>query len=159
CFLWLATVFHAQSAPLDQWLWRNPQPFAPQLQSVTHGGGLWLVFGNVGTLATSPDGITWDLALLGPNAVSITGAYGNGRYVTGTSRGEYYSSDGHAWFAAGSSGNLNDLCFGNGLFVGVTAGNGIWRSTNGINWSSVALGPLVQLSRISFANGKFFGMG
>src|SRR5215468_743614 len=103
CFLWLAAVFRAQSAPLDQWLWRNPQPFAPQLQSVTHGAGLWLVFGNVGTLATSPDGVTWDLALLGTNAVSITGAYGNGRYVAGTSRGEYYSSDGHAWFAAASS--------------------------------------------------------
>jgi hypothetical protein len=159
CLWWLSVLIYAESAPLDQWLWRNPQPFAPQLQSVTHGGGLWLVFGNVGTLATSPDGVTWDLAFLGTNAVSINAAYGNGRYVAGTSRGEFYSADGHGWAPAASSGNLNDLCFGNGQFVGVTAGNAIWRSTNGINWSSVSLGPLVQLSRISYANGRFFGMG
>jgi hypothetical protein len=159
CALLLAWVFCAQGAPLDQWIWRNPQPFAPQLQSVTHGAGLWLVFGNVGSCATSPDGITWDVALLGTNSASITGAYGNGRYVAGTSRGELYSADGHTWTAAVSGGNLNDLCFGNGQFVGVTAGNTAWRSTDGNNWSSVSLGAIVQLSRISFANEKFFAMG
>lgn len=157
CLLLLAGSVSAM--PLDQWIWRNPKPFAPQLQSVTHGAGLWLVFGNIGSCATSPDGITWDVALLGTNAASITGACGNERYLLGTSRGEWYSTDGHTWTQAVSGGNLNDLCFGNGQFVGVIAGNTAWRSTNGNNWTSVTLGAIVQLSRISFANGKFFAMG
>jgi hypothetical protein len=151
----LGLAFQSFAAPTDQWIWRNPTPFRPQLQSVTHGGGLWLVFGNVAVITTSPDGITWDLASLGTNAVFINGAYGNGRFVAGTTRGSLFSFDGHKWIYPLSGGNLNDMSFGNGWFVGVDGAGSAWRTTTGTNWTSVLVSA-VQLNHISFANGLFF---
>ncbi len=157
--LWLGLALRLTAGPLDQWVWRNPQPFCPQLQSVTHGGGLWLVLGNVGLVATSVDGVGWDLASFGTNSVQTFGAYGDGQYVAASSRGIFHSADAHNWSAAGSGGSLNDICFGNGLFVGLTFGSTIWRSLNGSNWVSATPDFVMQFSRISFANGRFFGLG
>src|SRR5437016_11877255 len=93
--LFFCLTVRLAAGPLDHWVCRNPQPFCPQLQSLAHGNGLWVVLGNVGVLATSVDGVGWDLASLGTNAVSISVGYGNGPFVAGTSRGAFYSYDAH----------------------------------------------------------------
>ena len=159
--LWLA--FSTEADELDHWIWRNPRPFCSQVNSVAHGGGLWVVGANAGMLATSPDAVEWDLASLGPstNAFISTVAYGNGRFVVGSSRGLYFSYDAHCWLRITNPvvSNMNDLASGNGFFVGVNGNDAtVWRSSNGSNWTSQAIGS-GHHERTCFANNRFFILG
>jgi hypothetical protein len=161
-FLGLVLVVSASADQLDQWNWRNPQPFNPQISSVVHGNGLWLVLATTtGLLATSPNGISWDLAGLGTNAGAYASAFGTNRFVVATPKGVFISTDGHAWSKAATAlNNLNDVAFGNGLFLGVNSGNTVSHSTDGSTWpgQSVWSGS-TAFTRVSFANGRFFIMG
>lgn len=147
---------------LDHWHWRNPQPFDPQVVSVAHGNGLWIIPATVsGLLATSPDGITWDLASIGTNSGFFACAFGTNRFVLASAKGVFISTDGHSWSTAATVlNNLGDVAFGNGLFVGVGAGNTVSHSPDGSFWLNQAVGTVsTDFSRISFANGRFFISG
>jgi hypothetical protein len=156
----------ATSAPadqLDQWNWRNPQPFDPQVSSVVHGNGLWIVLGNSGLFATSPTGVKWDLAGIGTNAFVAASAFGTNTFVVASSKGVFLSTDGHNWSKAATVlNNLGDLAFGNGLFVGVGVGSGstVSHSPNGSFWLNQSVGAGSSIfNRVSFVNGRFFIFG
>ncbi|HKI68957.1 MAG TPA: hypothetical protein VKA67_05170, partial [Verrucomicrobiae bacterium] len=150
----------ASADQLDHWVWRQPQPFSLQVNAVAHGNGLWALFANSGMVATSPDGIEWDLANAATNALFINAAFGNGRFVATSSRGVLYSMDGHSWFPAAGSGSIRNVAFGNGLFFGADGIHlNIWRSTDGSNWTSQALGGLSHFNTASFANNRYFMIG
>jgi hypothetical protein len=158
-FLAVQLIPQLRADELDCWVWRNPRPHGIQINSLAYGGGLWTAYANgSGLIATSPDGANWDQLTLGTNATIYAGAHGNGRFVCATSRGAYHSFDAHNWFKA-SFFNINDVAFGNGLFVGPDGNATVWRSNNGSNWTSLALGAIDHYTRISFANGRFFATG
>src|SRR5215203_6220128 len=115
---------------LDRWVWRNPQPFGSQIWSLVHGDGLWLALANSGQLATSIDGIEWDLASLGTNSILVSGAHGNGRFVAGSSRGPFHSYDGHNWFKGTTNVTFNDMTFAQGHFTAVHGASMVWRSAD-----------------------------
>lgn len=118
---------------------------------VMWNGTYWVLGGATG--ATSPssiyistDGFSWAPS---SSASGITGgvyglAYGSGRQVAtgfGGSVAMFSLNDGLNWAPAANppSKTLNELVFGNNLFVGggSFAGNdGIWYSTDGSTWSA-----------------------
>jgi hypothetical protein len=160
--LWLALALQVPADPLTQWIWRNPQPFNPTIASVVHGNGLWLGVANIGLIATSPDGVDWDLAGIGTNASVNSCAFGTNRFVLGSSKGVYVSTDGHDWSKAATQLNtVNDVAYGNGQFVAVNFGATVSRSSDGSTWvNQNNVGGVQSLfSRVSFVNGQFFILG
>ncbi|MDB6111595.1 MAG: cell wall/surface repeat protein, partial [Pedosphaera sp.] len=111
-------------------------------------------------MATSPDGMDWDLVGVGTNAIFTAGAAGNGRLVAASSRGVFLSTDGHNWAKAVTVINgFNDMDFGNGLFVGVTSGNTVSRSADGSTWTTTTIAAVsTALTRVSFARDRFFAL-
>jgi hypothetical protein len=59
----------------------------------------------------------------------------------------------------GLSANLNDVKFGNGVFVAVGDQSTIARSTNGTDWTVDASGGFGDLKRVRFLNGRFLAVG
>jgi hypothetical protein len=160
--LWLALVLNTCADPLTQWIWRNPQPFNPPNASVVQGNGLWLDVANMGLIATSPDGVGWDLASIGTNASVSACTFGTNRFVLGSSKGVFVSTDGHNWSKAATQLNtVSDLAYGNGQFVAVNSGSTVSSSSDGSTWVNQNFVGGVQslFSRVSFANGRFFILG
>jgi hypothetical protein len=160
--LWLALVLNTCADPLTQWIWRNPQPFNPPNASVVHGSGLWLDVANMGLIATSPDGVGWDLASIGTNASVAACAFGTNRFVLGSSKGVFVSADGHNWSKAATQLNtVSDLAYGNGQFVAVNSGSTVSSSSDGSTWVNQNFVGGVQsvFNRVSFANGQFLILG
>ena len=161
CLL-LLSGSNAPADPLTQWIWRNPQPFSPSLAAVVHGNGMWLAVANMGLIATSPDGMDWDLATIGTNASVSACAFGANEFVLGSSKGVFLSTDGHNWSKAATQLNtVSDLAYGNGQFVAVNFGSTVSRSSDGSTWTSQNYVGGVQslFTRVSFANGQFFILG
>lgn len=66
---------------LDTWNWRNPLPVGEYLNSVIHGDGAFVAVGDMGTILTSPDSVTWTIRSSGTD-VSLHGVtYGNSTFV------------------------------------------------------------------------------
>jgi hypothetical protein len=145
---------------LDSWIWRSPRPHNQQAFALIRGGGLWLSLGHNGSVATSIDGMDWDLANLDINSPVIAGAFGNGVFIASApSRGLYVSTDAHNWNRAPTNPAVSSVVFGAGRFVGVSGSGAIWTSSNGVNWTSQQLSFTHSLSRIFQANGLFFALG
>ncbi len=159
--LFLGIAAGAAADPLDQWSWRNPQPFNPEIVSIAHGNGLWLAVANIGLVATSPDGAVWDLASIGTNGAVSASAFGTNRFVVGSSKGVFVSTDGHSWSKAATVLNtLSDVAFGNGQFVGVSSSYAYWRSADGSTWISQNLGDVQAVfSQVDYVNGRYFILG
>jgi hypothetical protein len=156
----LSTSPRAKGDPLDRWVWRSPKPFAGEIYSLINGNGVWLATGNTGVLATSPDGANWDLACVWTNSILRSGAYGNGRFVVGSSRGPIVSYDGHTWSKPATNVSFYDINFANGLFLGVNGSDEtIWRSIDGFTWTSQAVGFWEAYFWSSFVNGHYFVLG
>jgi hypothetical protein len=159
-FLALSASPRAKGDELDRWVWRSPKPFASEVYSLINGNGLWLATGNTGVLTTSPDGANWDLVCVWTNSILRSGAYGNGRFVVGSSRGPIVSFDGHMWSKPATNVSFYDISFGNGLFLGVNgADETIWRSVDGITWTNQTVGYLTAYYWSSFANGRYYVLG
>ncbi len=147
-------------------------PVTNDLHGVAFGGGLWVAVGEPGIILTSPDAVAWTLRASG-STNSLKGAtYAQGRWVAvGTQGSVVTSTNGTDWTAQTVYStpfpqpydvpyDLNDVAFGNGVFLiaGDGAGNkngSLFYSTNGVNWAQVTLYPGKNLRGITFANGMF----
>lgn len=75
----------------------------------------------------------------------------------------YTSTDGSSWTerydanVAGSS--LNDVAYGNGVYVAIGNDGRILRSTNGTNWTPVTSGTTTDLKSVSYGDGFFVVIG
>jgi hypothetical protein len=158
-FFLLLTARAVTATPLEQWAWRNPQPFSSGYNSVAHGGGGWVAAASqTGLLSTSPDGTNWDISCINTQATFSACVYGNGRFVLGNSRGLWISTNAHNWFKAPGTQTFQYLTFGNNWFVGSDGNGKVWRSTDATNWSSGSIFGYPE-NCFCFANGKFFNLG
>lgn len=116
------------------------------LWGVAYGGGQWVAVGELGTILTSPDGITWTKRNSGfPTRWLVGVGYGNGLWVAvgGTASITenngliLTSTDGITWTPRITSGTrINNVVYGNGTFVAVDDAGGRWTSLDGITgWS------------------------
>lgn len=68
-----------------------------------------------------------------------------------------YSADGINWTAADlpSSGNWNDVSYGDGMFLAAAIGSTVAYSADGINWADEALPSYANWHGIAYGDGKF----
>jgi Ig-like domain-containing protein len=149
------------------WHVRNPALAPNRFNAVIHGNGLHVAVGDNGTIITSPDGTNWAAHSLGTNTQLQAISYGNGRFVA---MGPYYlnvfssfgnathictSLDGTNWTFQVYPHPLNDMRFGNGLFVAVEPEGQIVTSTDGVDWVRQSSDGNSFLYRIAYGNGRF----
>ena len=140
-FLVLPLMAQARSAtPIDSWAQTNSfvNNTAIVLNAVTDDrAGTYVAVGNLGVTLTSTDGENWSLRIpsAGNNRNLLGVAYGStgsftGFIAVGDSRTISKSTDGGQSWAVlqpnGITGNLKAITFGDGLFVAVGDGGGVF---------------------------------
>ncbi len=125
---------------------RRTGPLDFQGRSAIYGGGKFLMTGPSGSVFSSVDGLNWDLAHGVPSASTNTlgMAGGNGRHVLMTQGTvAYATSDGIDWLtsAAIDQQATSRTVFGAGVFLTGGAGGAIFKSINGVDWSSTQVAP------------------
>jgi hypothetical protein len=106
---------------------------------VAYGGGVWLLGFDDGTTLYSNDGATWAQGgeLLSVNKVG----YVAGRWIAATSSGLWHSTDGTSWTQSNITKATHGLpIYSNGLFVAPGTGGYVYRSSDGMTWTSVYVG-------------------
>jgi hypothetical protein len=155
--------------------WEVVNPDYPDyLRGVDYGNGQFVAVGETGIL-TSTDGLSW-VALDGaPGLWKI--AYGNGRWVGITGRGDFYVTDDLvSWTFVDETPLLpynapaqRDICYGNGRFLSVGGVGGEGRasivqwSEDGITWSRASALDGEQMWGVvqgcTYANGIYVMVG
>jgi hypothetical protein len=141
------------------WTFRTSLPVSIGANSVSYGGGLWVVPCNSSTqVFTSPDGEVWTLRTVASPGAWYAHAYGNGTHVvnaTNTAR-NLTSTDGVTWTIQTGypyAHLVAAIAFGNGRFVSIASnGQGAW-TTDGATWTGFTL-P-VGLQSLAFGDGLF----
>jgi hypothetical protein len=93
-------------------------------------------------------------------------AYGNGKYVLLTTyqyNQVFQSASGTAWSTVSTSGlttgQLNFMVYGAGVFVAVGNGGMIQTSADGSSWTTRPSGTTADLVKVYFVNNTFFAIG
>jgi hypothetical protein len=146
------------------------------LWGVTFGAGRFVAVGDNGLIMASVDTTNWTSLFVSRDAYLQRVTYGNGLYlavgilydsVTGLPLPVIYTSaDAEHWsqtFAPGSQG-LTDVAYGNGRFVALAANPNLdgWTSlasTDGVNWVCGTPSGVGSITRLTFANNTFVGVG
>lgn len=131
------------------------------IKDITFGDGIWVAVGGT-AISTSEDGVFWTLQYTTSDTDhDLRGiAYGNNTLVAvGRNDTVLTSYDGKNWTQQISTTfrGFEDVSFGNGVFVGLTVGNGrstVMTSSNGKNWTEGVSGFGFG-SHITFGNGIF----
>ena len=133
-------------------------------KAAIYGNGLYVAVGStngVGSIFTSPDGVTWTFQSAGsirngPGGPIRSVAYGAGRFVAvGTDGLEYSSLTGTGTWSRTSYAGNGVISFVNGLFISPLNNKTNLVSTDGVNWSSLATGLTNQLGFVTYGNGVF----
>ena len=166
-FLILTLLFFphiSNSDPLDNWQWRNPLPQGNSLNGVTYGNGIFVVVGDLGTIFTSPDGVTWTQRSSGTTYNLNAVTYGNGIFVA-VGETILTSPDGVAWTESNPGIHyslpfvLNGVAYGNGNFVAVGY-DWILVSTDGVAWTNrLVVDNFYYLRGATYGNGTFVVVG
>ena len=153
---------------LDHWQWRSPLPQGNKLNSMALGNNTIVAVGDVGTILTSPDGISWTVRT-SPTSSDLKGiTYGSNKFVAVGNSGTILTShDGISWTvqtSPASGTDLTGIAYGNNTFVaGGNFLNGFITSTDGVTWSyhSLPSDPAFSffLDRITYSNNTFFARG
>lgn len=116
------------------WVARDVSAYS--LGAICKGNGIYMAVGSRASI--SSDGITWSTVETGLSHVQYSVAYGNGRFVVGTSGGWASVSldNGATWqnVSIGSSGGVTSMIFHDGEFI-ATQGIRILKSIDGLNWT------------------------
>lgn len=124
--------------------------------NVAYGNGLFVAVGNSGLLATSTDGNTWNARTSGFSATTISSAlFARGGWIAVGASGKYSTSlDGLTWTAqtALGSATLNDIAYGNGLYV-IGENGQVWVSPDGVAWTAQAIG--FSAAATAYGPGRF----
>ena len=86
--------------------------------------------------------------------------YGNGKYVAVGVGKVMYSTYGSTW-TEGAGNSLSGIAYGNTKFVAVDPYNstGIFKSSDGVAWSTVGVGLYEAFNAVAYGNGKFVAVG
>jgi hypothetical protein len=120
--------------------------------------------GSNGTMATSPNGITWTDAAPSTYDRDINAiAWGNNTFVTGGTWGTVTSPDGVTTSSrSGATRYIHAIAFGNGKFVaGNSSGKITTSSDNGVTWTEAADSAFGSgtINGIAFGNNTFVAVG
>ena len=127
------------------------------LPSSANSNGLFVTVGNVGSILTSSDGISWTERTSGTtnNLHGVT--YGGGLVLTVGDNGTILtSSDGSTWTSrtSGITNNLYGVTYGGGLFVTVGDNGTILTSSDGTTWANTSANKRTTLRYFSKADAQ-----
>ena len=123
--------------------------------------GLFVTWGNSGTILTSSDGTTWYNRTSGTSNGLYEVTYGNNTFVTvGPSGTILTSSDGTTWDSrtSGTSVTLWGVTYGNSTFVTVGSSGVILTSSDGTSWDNRTSGTK-DLKGVNYGNSIFVVAG
>jgi hypothetical protein len=132
------------------------------LRCVAYGNGTWVAAG--GSLATSADGITWNLKTPPATGTYHAAAFVGGRFfLAGDVGGVITSTDGNNWsfHPAFGTAEIRGLAFSGVDFVAVGQRNGrgvMWSSPDGLTWTESGSAPY-PLRAVTYSNGSFVAVG
>lgn len=159
------------SDPLDTWATPASGTTANLLDIATNGAGRLVAVGSgSGTHRVSTNGDTWSGGTIGINHSLYGICYGASKFVAVGQDYDfsinqwvgiiYTSTDGTSWSQRRRQGGvLNDVAFGNGVFVTVGSGGIILSSPDGITWASHPSGVTRNLDGVAFGAGNFVAVG
>jgi hypothetical protein len=148
--------------------WTGNTIFGYYGYGVAYGNSLWVAVGagDVNTIATSSNGISWTGR--GKTIFANQGngiRYSNGLWVavgSGTNT-IATSTDGINWTGRGTTvfnNRGNRVAYGNSLWVAVGAGgNSIATSTDGINWTGRGATVFTNATDVAYGNGLWVAVG
>ena len=133
---------------------------------LTFGNGIFVACGSQprAWVHTSVDGKTWT-----PQANGLGNAYqvasGNGIFLAAGSSGVYQSTNGIEWSQVPVPGGMNDLTFGNGVFLGTSSvvyGTNtvaaIFTSPDGAAWDTHYMTNFTYLFGITAGGGRYVAL-
>ena len=133
-------------------------------QGLSYGNGVFFAAG-IGSVITSPDGVTWTDRQISGAGVFLDVAFGNQLFVALDGAGRIYTStdsvnwtqrrqnDGDTW---------RSLVYGNGMFVAfadTAGGDGAMYSIDGVTWTKMTGVPNYAWYGSTFGDGKFVVVG
>ncbi|MGC2486017.1 MAG: fibronectin type III domain-containing protein [Acidimicrobiales bacterium] len=147
-----------------------------QWTSITYGGGLFVAVSSVGTIATSPNGLSWTERFWRPLDDFTSVTYGDGKFIAvDAHQGNVLMSlNGTKWSdifqpltggTAAPSGGLHfgAVAYGNGNFVAFgdsSSGAGyVATSDFGYTWTLHQYSPAQQVDAATFGCGSFIAAG
>jgi hypothetical protein len=142
--------------------WTGPYslnvPAPEQCRAVGCGTNLFVALGQLGTIATSPDGINWTARNSGISGYSLNSfAYGNGIYLAVASLHYSFSPDGTNWTAGGFNGNgASYVAYGDQGFVVANSSlpvQSLLTTPDGTNWTVRAFDAAI--GAIAFGAGTY----
>lgn len=159
-----------------QWTATNTNGNTANIQNVAYGNGLYVAPAQGGStttgraILTSTDGVNWTQRITGAGAfgtnlrsvaASTNAIVTVGFNATSNVSSFLRSTDGELWNLSSSfSGQLNDVDFGNGLFLAVNNSGTAYTSTNdGATWSQYSLAPGEICNGVRYANGLWLVTG
>ncbi|MBI5380968.1 MAG: PKD domain-containing protein [Opitutae bacterium] len=158
--------------PLQTWTRRAEGLSTSNLYSIVYADGQFVAAGSSGTLMTSSDGISWTRNQPFNSHTYLAISHGNSAYVAvgyslDLTTGNYLSAivrslDGVTWTnqsPTGVNSQLRGVTYGGGKFVAVGRGGVIYKSNDGIEWSSVTSGTTKDLMVVNYSNGRFVAAG
>jgi autotransporter-associated beta strand protein len=135
--------------------------------SVTFGNNRFVAVASTGTgnrVMTSLNGSTWTSATVADNTWKCV-TYGNNLFVAVASTGAMTSPDGFIWTTIPYSDNFTSVAYGGGLFVimcdrsdTVSSLNKTLISSNGINWTRMAIAQNVPINCVTYGSGTFVAL-
>lgn len=130
-----------------------------ELQGITYAGDQFVAVGFEGTILTSPDGVTWTPTTGEGTLLSVTA--GNNRYLTMGFSVVMSSIDGATWtkLSEGATDSLNDMAYGNDVYVAVGDFGALLRSVSGIIWSEEDSTVGTNLYRAASGGGTYVATG
>ena len=157
------------------WVYKSTQIPSKLWRAVTYGNGLFVAvavainIGQLPSVMTSPDGVTWTGVSSAPASAWLSVAYGNGLFVAVAPEKAPYvmtSSDGITWSTRSADRSewfsvAYGTPLGNGLFVAVSSGvsPAVMTSPDGVVWTSNSLVDVSSWQSVTYGtplgNGLF----
>ncbi len=142
--------------PLDYWTQRHPYP---SWNGAAYGANRFVLVGELGSIQSSSDGITWTSATTGTALTFNDVLFTNGKFVAVGNMGAIrVSADGASWDTANSHGltDLASVAYGNGIYVIVGAAGTVLTSPDGTNWTKqTGVSSSLALRSVTYGNNLF----
>jgi hypothetical protein len=137
-------------------------PTTNVLQTVCATENLYLIAGDRGVLATSPDGANWTQRTTGiTNFLSGLTAWPGGFIAVGDAGAILTSSDGIIWsnHSIGGASWVSRVRWTGGLLVATGENGTLLTSTNGLQWTARTTGTTEWINDVIAINGTWYAPG
>ena len=141
--------------------WARCHPF-PNWTGAAFGAGRFVLVGELGSIITSSDGITWSTNNTGTAVYFNDVIFANEQFIAVGELGAIrVSTNGTVWDAVSSHGTttLNGVAYGNGTYVIVGVSGAVLTSADGRSWTKqTGVSTSLALRSVTYGNNLFIAI-